>query len=37
MISAMLQRGEFNIPSHIKHMVTDGEFRIGKTLRDMQA
>jgi len=37
MITAMLQRGELNIPTHIKHMVTDGEFRIGKTLRDTHA
>jgi len=36
MVSAMLSRGELNIPSNIKHMVTDGEFRIGKTLRDIR-
>ena len=36
MVTAMLQRGELNTPSHIKHNVTDGEFRIGKTLRDIR-
>jgi DNA-binding LacI/PurR family transcriptional regulator len=36
MVSAMLSRGEHNIPSNIKHMVTDGEFRIGETLREIR-
>ena len=35
MVTAMLQLGELNTPSHIKHNVTDGGFRIGKTLRDI--
>jgi LacI family transcriptional regulator len=36
MVSAMLSRAELNIPSNIKHMVTDGEFRIGETLREIR-
>lgn len=34
MISAMIQRGERGVPSHVKHMSTDGEFYLGKTLKN---
>jgi len=34
MISAMIQRGERGVPSHVKHMATDGEFYLGKTLKN---
>lgn len=34
MISAMIQRGERGVPSHVKHMTTDGEFYLGKTLKN---
>lgn len=36
MLTAMLQRGEKGVPKNVKHIVTEGEFEQGATLRKVQ-
>jgi DNA-binding LacI/PurR family transcriptional regulator len=33
MLTGMLQRGEKGIPHHVKHVITEGEFQAGETLK----
>jgi hypothetical protein len=35
MLTAMLQRGEKGVPANVKHLITEGSFTRGETLRSV--
>ena len=35
MLTAMLQRGEKGVPENVKHLITEGEFQAGDTLKNI--
>ena len=37
MLAGMLQRGDKGVPKNVKHLVTEGDFQVGRTLRQTPA